>query len=117
LRQHERARQVRRQDGVPVVALHAQHQLVLGDPGVVHQDIDPSVPLQGPRHQRFDRRGVTHVGRRDLGLAATRRDRRHRGRRVVAARGGDDRRTLSGQLRRNRAADAARRARHERDTS
>ena len=50
--QRERRRQVGGEHRVPVLALHPQHQLVAGDAGVVHQDVDPAVPLEHAADQR-----------------------------------------------------------------
>ena len=59
--QRERRRQVGGEHLVPVVALHAQHQLVAGDAGVVDQDVDPAVRCERAVDQRVDRGGVGHV--------------------------------------------------------
>ena len=52
LRARERRRQVRREHRVPVLALHAQQQLIARDAGVVHQDVEPPVPRRASRRPR-----------------------------------------------------------------
>jgi hypothetical protein len=112
--QRERRGQVRGDHGVPVVALHPQHQLVARDAGVVHQDVDAAVPLDTPATSASTRRGVGHVEPR-LAPPARRTISSHHRARVVAARRRHDVRARARQHQRDRAPDAARRAGHDRD--
>ena len=58
---------------VPVVALHAQHQLIARDAGVVHEDVDAPVPRQRRGDRGVDRLGWSVTSSVDrLGLAAGR---------------------------------------------
>ena len=58
--------------GVPVVALHPQQQLIPGDSGVVHQDVDPPVPLERGGHRALDRRRIGDVQRHRVAASAGR---------------------------------------------
>ena len=116
LRQREGRRQVRRDHRVPVLALHPHQQLIARDPGVAHDDVEPSVARRRSRPAAPRAPPIGHVNARPprrvppaAAMAATVAGG------VVAARGGHDGRALRRQLEGNRASDAARRTGHERD--
>src|SRR5437867_510958 len=62
-RRLERAREIDRENAVPVLAFHPEQQSVDRDPGVVHQVVDPAERLQGLRGPGGYRRRVHEVHR------------------------------------------------------
>ena len=113
----EDAGQVGGQHLLPLLVLHPQEQVVAGDPGVVDEVVDPAVGRQDVRHRRLDRgRGRPRRGRAPrpgprpprspppprASLAASRAPR------TTCA-------PSAASASRDRAADAARGAGHERD--
>ena len=77
----KRRGQVRREHGVPVVALHPHQQLIARDAGVADQDVEPPVPLDDAAGHALERGRVGDVDAQRLGPAAARRDARRRTRR------------------------------------
>lgn len=57
----EYALEVGGEHGIPVAFLHAHEQAVLGDAGVVHQDIDGGVFCQDVLHAGFNGGGIGHI--------------------------------------------------------
>src|SRR5262245_53906895 len=114
LREHERGGEVRRDDSVPVGALHAHQQLIARDAGVADHDVEPSVPRHDGAGHRFDGCRVGDVEPERFGAPPRRAQFVGDALRVVGPGGGHDHRTLLGEPCRNRAADAARRTCHER---
>ena len=53
--------EVHLEHAVPVLALHAHQQLVAGDAGVVHQDVDAAVLREDLPERRLGGRRVGHV--------------------------------------------------------
>ena len=83
------------------------NSVVARDAGVAHHDVDPAVPGDDARHRRLDSSSIGDVERQQLGAAAGRHDGIDGLFRVLAARGGNHHRALTGQRLGNRAADAA----------
>ena len=101
--------EIRGDDHVPVLGLHAQQQRVARDGGVVHQDGGQLRVLLELRHQRIDRGGAAGIEHRAAAVASVRRERRaERGRALFAGRGADDACAGATQGERDRVADAAR---------
>ena len=99
-------RDVHRQHGLPLVGRHVGEQLVARDAGVVHDDVDPPVPLQGVLED--PRAGV---GRGDVELQGRAAHPVGDGDELLAGRGdvdGDDGGTVARERVRDRLADAAR---------
>ena len=70
----ERRLEVHRQHGVPLCLGHAHHQAVLGDSGVVHEDVDTAEILHDPVDDRVRLFEVGCVRGIALGLHAQRGD-------------------------------------------
>ena len=66
LRADERAGQIHLEHAVPVLALHAHQQLVAGDAGVVHEDVDAAVLREDLAERRLGGRRVGHVHQDDV---------------------------------------------------
>src|SRR5438067_1683409 len=108
LREQEGRRQVRRDDRVPVVALHAQQQLIARDAGVADDDVEAAVALHDVAGRRLHRRRVGDVERHRVGRAPRRGQRVGARARVIAAGRRDDQRALRGEPLGNRPSDSAR---------
>jgi len=112
----EDAGQVGGQDRVPVRVLHAQHQVVPGHAGVVHQAVDPAVGLEDPSGRGGDRRAVGDVDRDGLGPAAGACDLLHGLRQTGAVPSREhDHGALGSERARDGPSDATRAPRHQDD--
>ena len=115
LRQDERRGEIGGEDGVPVVALHSHQQLIARDARIADEDVEPAVPFDDAGRHAFEGAGVGDVDAQRLGPMTGRGDLVGARLRVIAARGRDHGRALCRQPHGNRASDAARRPRDERD--
>ena len=69
-RQAEDGRQVDLEHGIPVVVGHAHEEAVLGDAGIVDEDVDAFELGFGPLPERLDLVAVRQVGREELHAVA-----------------------------------------------
>ena len=101
------ARQVRRDNRIPIGQGHPQGQPVARNAGIVHQHVDAAKRIERRAHHRVDPDGVGHVHRDGDGPTSGAADLRGRRLSMLLARGGHDRGTGGAEASRNGATEAS----------
>src|SRR5438094_2761285 len=117
-RAEEGAGQVGRQDRVPLLRLHPEHQVVARHPGVVHEMVEPALGLDDRLDRRLRRGAIADVEEQGRRLAAGGGDLLdHLAQPCLVPRAEVDGRSLARQPAGDRPADAARGAADQRDSA